>query len=345
MKGRDFHPDIKSEDLKLLSELNVDAHIKKRLLAVAALKEGKTYKEAAIIAGINISTVWTLKKRFKEKGLKALLIVRDSRLKFSLREKNLRPACKKEKLKKVKTTKLINFEKKEKALLKLRKLVSQTQDELLRKRYLLIIALLEGRTYQEAGVLSGLKRPTFYKWITRFNKKGVAGLKSQDNYFKRKKIRKNLERATQLKEILIKETNPSVRKGLKAITAILEGKSFKEAAFTSELISSGVRSWFKRYKKAGIGAFLDYKKKNRTSLWKDKNITANELYEMASQEQNYGIRRRLLGMAVLAEGKTLKEAAETSHMSVSMIHYLLKRFNEKGIASLLVTIKRKPSSL
>ena len=175
----------------------------------------------------------------------------------------------------------------------------------LARRGRVILLLAGGHSVSETARRVGLSRTATYKWIKRFQHKGIAGLDrlnkaqpmpaSSPKPVRRRGNCFDLTLSVDEREALLSwQRSPEVAVGLakrgRLILSLAEGKTVSQAARTVGLSRGKVHKWASRFKASGVNGLLR-SRQPRVRKAEDKQIRSAVFSVLHSPPSAYGINR------------------------------------------------------
>jgi transposase len=210
-----------------------------------------------------------------------------------------------------------------------------------RKRLLVVKAILAGESVEQAARTVKVTPETVDRCLVRIRQSGLSSLLIDKRPGRSKHPSKPEEVDLARREIaaaLKRRPERRVRRRLLAIDAVLSGKTVEEAAALALVRVSTVRDWLRLVGRDGIVETLE-RWENRPGP-RRLEADAMELRELAAKEVNPRIRRRMLALASVADGMSLYDAAASTGLEPCAISKRIRRFHEEGIPAFYDTFCR-----
>jgi transposase len=157
------------------------------------------------------------------------------------------------------------------------------------------------------------------------------------NGLKRPGIRLKLPPITagDLEPILRRETRPHARKRLKAIVALLRGKSRGEAARAAGCSLDSVDRWLRAARRSGWQSLMDDLPGTRPKPVKRAARLREEIRRALNDARDPRERKRLTAVARVLDGERSDRTAEALGLNPGTVSRLLQLLRRGGIAALL----------
>jgi transposase len=205
-----------------------------------------------------------------------------------------------------------------------------------RKRLLALKHVLAGKTIHAAKRAAGVTWESVRRWVVQVQQGGLDAIlaDAHSGLAKRKLPPAHLEALQQdIDRAIEQPLKPHVRSRLVAIRAVLSGRASKEAAATAQVNPTTVGRWLDTVRRSGLAAALERWERRppegRFTLEADPAM----LRTLAAQEKNARIRKGILALAEVADGKSALTAAMNTGTSHSTLLTRVKRFQEEGLAA------------
>ena len=205
-----------------------------------------------------------------------------------------------------------------------------------RRRLRAIDAFLAGQSGETAARLAGVEPHTLNRWIRILFSQGTEAIIP-----KAKSRRSRVDPPSipvtnaELAEVLAREEHPGLRKRLLALQAVLRGDSNHEAAQHAEATPNSVARWLKRAREGGLAAVLD--NHPRKKPMKPAFIAAMraEIAAVLKRRLRRRLRLRLSAIDAALAGEPLAIAAALIHIKPRTLKTWLGTIRKHGIAPLL----------
>jgi exodeoxyribonuclease X len=238
--------------------------VRKRLVAIGKILDGKSIQQAAHMTGATRGSVERWIKQIQRSGFQSLLS--DGR--HGRPKRWMKPS-------KIAQTR--------------RQIAAALAGPLkpqVRARLIAVDTVLSGRLIDEAAASAGVIPDTVRSWLRVLTYDGIAA--TLGRWEGQGKPRQLDADPVALRELAAKEMNPRIRKRILALACVAEGMSPLDAAVSVGLQHGTVLRRMKRFREEGIAAFQDPK-----SAGRPRKLTSAELKEvgkavLARPELSYG---------------------------------------------------------
>jgi len=197
----------------------------------------------------------------------------------------------------------------------------------IRQRLLAIKYVITGLTRVAAGHKLGVAEGTVRYWVTRARSAGLSALTATAH---RPPIEKQI--AKEIRDAITERLgdcrSDRERRKLNAISAVLEGQNETAAAEQFGLCTRTLREWLAQARKHGATVLFA---RSPADQWK---VDATGLRTLAERESDPQVARRLLAVAYLAEGQTLRETASQLDLPASTLGRWYHRYRAGGVNAL-----------
>lgn len=229
--------------------------VRKRLVAICSLLNGKSISEAAADAEAGATSVERWLARVRQSGLHSLL--RDRR---------------RRRTKWTMTAAEVEETRREIAAALARPLKAG-----LRTRLLATDAVLTGQPVEQAAASAGVLTATVHYWLREVALDGIVPTLARLEGRLRARPREVHADPAALRALAANETDPRVRKRILAIACVAEGMSPHAASFATRVDYGAVRRLVKRFKVDGIAAVQE-----KPRLARNKKLTTAQIQELGA---------------------------------------------------------------
>jgi len=178
-------------------------------------------------------------------------------------------------------------------------------------------------------------RSSVERWLREAKRSGISGL-VRNRYIERRMRKLNFAELRVIREEIAAALNrkPSwrVQKRLRALDAILAGRTVSRAADTACASRPQVERWLAAATRHGLGGMLSAHERPRkeTGLALDSAM----LRALAATEKNWRMKKRLLAMADIAEGMSITRVSMRVGAGEDTIAKWIERFRAGGAEAL-----------
>jgi transposase len=230
--------ELQNHDFKKLAHRSTSPREKRRLLALAYLKEGKSILEIATILNISDTTAYDCVKRFNQNKLEGL------------KEKKARKP----------RLKIYSSQKEEFAKHNFKELANHTTDQEEKKRLLALSYLQEGKNIRQVACVVKVSTMSVYNWIKRFNEDAVSGLKEKIRSKIKPRIysskKKEFEKHN-FHQLANQTPNQVEKRRLLALAYLQEDKYPQEVANALKVSANSIYNWVRRFNKNGLNGLKE----------------------------------------------------------------------------------------
>lgn len=289
--------------------------VRKRLLALRAVIEGRTLAAAARAAKTDRTSVRRWRRQLQEQGCAALLD--DSRMGGSRLHRMTR-------------------EEIVAARQEIGAALAGEQRARVRKRLIAVQAALSGETLSAAASAAGAYPSSVDRWLLRMRQSGCAALLQDGSVGRPRQREMTVEDVKlareEMKSALKRRLKWRLRLRLIAIDMVLSGRSTEEAAATAHVRPGTVRGWLAMLRHKGIVEMIG----ESEGRFRPRKLEADgaTLRTLAANERNPRIRKRMLALAYVADGMGVEDAAVKVGLNRSTVDERIKRFQKEGLAGL-----------
>jgi transposase len=225
--------------------------VRKRLVAILAVLDGKSSAQAARTARTTESSVRRWLRELRQWGLQSLLL--DDRHGYPKR--------------KMSPNEVEDARREIEAALKRR------PERRMRQRLLAIHAALSGKPVEEAAALAVVRTNTVRDWLHLVRRDGIV--QTLERWEKRPSPHTLDADGLELRELAAKEKDLHVRKRMLALACVVDGMSLEDAAASTGLGPCAIRKRMRRFQDEGVAACYDTKPCGRPT-----RLTVSQLQEL-----------------------------------------------------------------
>jgi len=211
--------------------------VRRRLVAVGKVLEGKSIKQAARAAKATLGSVERWLKQVRQSGLQALLV--DQRRRYRKREM---------------THAQVGDTRREITAALAHPLKPQV-----RSRLIAMDNVLSGQSIDDAAAGALVRPDTVRDWLRVVTYDGIAPTLARWEGRGNPRPRQVDADPVALRELVAKEKNPRVRKRMLALACVAEGMSPHAASMSMGLNHQAIAARMRRFREEGVAAFRDRK--------------------------------------------------------------------------------------
>ena len=205
-----------------------------------------------------------------------------------------------------------------------------------RKRLLVIDAILDGKSIEEAAQAANATRAMVERCLKRVHQSGLQSLfcDRRCRPFKWRMTAHRVEATRRaIAAALARPLGANVRLRLLAVEMVLSGRPIDEVARTVHVLPGAVRTWLRDVSRDGFAPTLARWEGQGKPRPRQLNADPVALRELAAKEMNPRVRRRMLALACVAEGMSPLDAAVSAGLNHGTVLKSMKRFREEGISA------------
>jgi transposase len=210
-----------------------------------------------------------------------------------------------------------------------------------RRRLLGLKALLDGHTEVEAAKLADTSPNSIVRWRKLLLSGGLGAVLTDATRARPMKPELVAKIRTEIAAALAQEPPPRARLRLTGIDAALAGVPLDRAAALAQVKTDTLNQWLREIRLRGIAGVLP--KPRRADHRPKIDADPANLHALASSEQDRYVRKRLLGLAYVAEGFSTHDAAIRATLGVTTLVKHLRLFQQGGITAICSNPRRGPS--
>jgi transposase len=206
-----------------------------------------------------------------------------------------------------------------------------------RKRLLAIRAILAGKSIRQAQEIANVGRGSVDRWLRTCRQDGLNALLRERRGGRRAKLEMNpadvAPARRELANALERQPPPPLRARVVALDMLLSGRPVEQAAAAARVRPDTVQRWFRQVSRDGITPTLAKWASRKPPKALSLNADPALLRELAAREQNLRVKKRMLALALVAQGMSAHEASLRVGMGYSELLGRIRRFRQEGMAA------------
>jgi transposase len=200
------------------------------------------------------------------------------------------------------------------------------------RRLVAVRNVLTGMSIEHAASKADVRPDTVRSWLRLAKNTGIDGLARNRLLERRQRNFSDLQHARDaMATALAKQPDLRLRKRLVAIDGIIAGLTIRQAANEAQVSRQRLGLWLAAIEERGIGGVLAEPSGQDVPAI---SLGVAELRQIARSEKDARVRKRLLALALVAEGKSSSDAAAVLGVSERSVENWRERFWSDGVDGL-----------